>query len=107
MIKLEAILEEQREVGRNTLKEVYAQKGSNFGISERVLRINNLGSEDIKKDLEKKDIIIGVPSFESITLYNEIKMNKIEQKNIIRISLSDDISQLEINTFVTELQKII
>lgn len=48
---LEAILEEQREVGRETLKTVYKEQGSKFGESERVLRVNNLGSEDLKKDL--------------------------------------------------------
>lgn len=49
---LEAILEEQREVGRETLRQVYKEDGSKFGESERVLRINNLGTEDLKKDLE-------------------------------------------------------
>ncbi|MFW3375447.1 aldolase/citrate lyase family protein, partial [Aliarcobacter butzleri] len=48
---LEAILQEQREVARQTIKEVYKEQGSKFGESERVLRINNLGSEDLKKDL--------------------------------------------------------
>src|SRR5574344_1695108 len=48
----EAILEDQRELGRTTLKEVYAEQGPSFGDSERVLRINNLGSEDLKKDLQ-------------------------------------------------------
>jgi len=48
---LEAILLEQKEVGRETLKEVFKEFNSKFGESERVLRINNLESEDIKKDL--------------------------------------------------------
>jgi len=48
---LEAILLEQKEVGRDTLKEVFKEFNSKFGESERVLRINNLGNEDIKKDL--------------------------------------------------------
>ncbi len=48
---LEMILGEQREVGRSVLKEVYGENGGNFGESERVLRVNNLGSEDILKDL--------------------------------------------------------
>ena len=48
---LEAILQEQREAGRTVIKEVYKESGSKFGESERVLRINNLGSEDLKKDL--------------------------------------------------------
>lgn len=49
---LEAILQEQREVGRATVAEVYREDGAKFGESERVLRINNLGSEDLAKDLE-------------------------------------------------------
>lgn len=48
---LEAILQEQRESGRQVIKEVYQEQGAKFGESERILRINNLGSEDIKKDL--------------------------------------------------------
>lgn len=47
----EAILEDQRELGRTTLKEIYTEQGPSFGDSERILRINNLGSEDLKKDL--------------------------------------------------------
>ena len=49
---LEAILGEQRAVARETIKEVYKESGSKFGESERVLRVNNLGSEDLAKDLE-------------------------------------------------------
>jgi acyl-coenzyme A synthetase/AMP-(fatty) acid ligase/citrate lyase beta subunit len=48
---LEAILEEQRSVGRDILTDVFT-KNSNFGLSEKVLRINNINSEDIKKDLK-------------------------------------------------------
>ena len=49
---LEAILQEQRATGREVLKEVYAENGGNFGESERILRVNNLGSEDLAEDLE-------------------------------------------------------
>lgn len=49
---LEAILGEQREAARDTIREVYKEDGSKFGESERLLRINNLGSEDLAKDLE-------------------------------------------------------
>jgi acetyl-CoA synthetase len=48
---LEAILQEQREHGRKTIAEVYKEDGAKFGESERILRINNLGSEDLVKDL--------------------------------------------------------
>ena len=49
---LEAILSEQRSLARDTIKDVYKESGSKFGDSERILRINNLGSEDIAKDLK-------------------------------------------------------
>ncbi len=49
---LEAILQEQREIARNVIKEVYAEEGSKFGDSERILKVNFLGSEDFKKDME-------------------------------------------------------
>ncbi|WP_320033888.1 aldolase/citrate lyase family protein [Halarcobacter sp.] len=49
---LEAILQEQREIGRNILREVYKEDGAKFGESERILRVNVLGSEDFKKDME-------------------------------------------------------
>ena len=63
--------------------------------------INGKGKtgEDIKKELEKKNIIIGVPDVENNYIYNEIKMPKEVQNSIIRISLSDDISQSDINKF--------
>ena len=52
----EAILEDQRELGRTTIKEFYAEQGPSFGDSERVLRINNLGSEDLKRfRISKRD----------------------------------------------------
>jgi len=49
---LEAILHEQRAEGRETLRSVYKDQGSKFGESERVLRVNKLGSDDLAKDLE-------------------------------------------------------
>lgn len=48
---VEAILQEQRETARSVIREVYKEDGAKFGESERVLRINNLGSEDAAKDL--------------------------------------------------------
>ncbi|MGB5866694.1 MAG: aldolase/citrate lyase family protein [Arcobacteraceae bacterium] len=49
---LEAILTEKKAVAREVLREVYKEDGSKFGESERVLRVNNLGTEDLKLDLE-------------------------------------------------------
>ncbi len=64
---LEAILHEQRDVGRETIRQVYKEQGCKFGESERVLRINNLGSEDLAKDLElAKEIEIDALLFSKI-----------------------------------------
>ena len=49
---LRDVLQEQKDIARETIKEVYKKQGSNFGESERVLRINNLGGEEIKADLK-------------------------------------------------------
>ncbi|PLY04187.1 MAG: AMP-dependent synthetase [Arcobacter sp.] len=49
---LEAILQEQREPARNLIKDIYNKEGSRFGDSERVLRVNFLGTEDFKKDMQ-------------------------------------------------------
>jgi len=48
---LEAILEEQKEPARTLLKKEF-DKNSDFGSSERVLRINRLRTKDIEKDIE-------------------------------------------------------
>ncbi len=49
---LEAILHEQKETARNVLREVYKEDGSKFGESERILRVNAVGSEEFKKDMQ-------------------------------------------------------
>ncbi len=49
---LEAILHEQKETARNVIREVYKEDGSKFGESERILRVNAVGSEEFKKDME-------------------------------------------------------
>lgn len=48
---LEGILEEQREVARVMLEKHFIQS-SDFGTSERILRVNKLGSVDIEADIE-------------------------------------------------------
>jgi acyl-coenzyme A synthetase/AMP-(fatty) acid ligase/citrate lyase beta subunit len=48
---LEAILQEQKETARNVIREVYKEEGSKFGESERILRVNAVGSEEFKKDM--------------------------------------------------------
>ena len=49
---VEAILQEQKETARNVIKEVFAENNSKFGESERILRINSVGTEDFKKDMQ-------------------------------------------------------
>jgi len=49
---LEAILQEQREVARETIREVNKEQGFTFGESEKVLRVNNLGTKALDRDLE-------------------------------------------------------
>jgi cysteine sulfinate desulfinase/cysteine desulfurase-like protein len=68
---------------------------------------SNISAVDIKIALEKKNIIIGVPTVDSIMIYDDIKMKKNDQKFVIRISFSDHIIHTNINTFIIELQKII
>jgi hypothetical protein len=68
---------------------------------------SNKTSIEIQKELEKKNIIIGVPDIDSLKIYDDIKMDKENQKYIIRISLSDEINQQDITTFITTLQNII
>jgi len=48
---IEAILAEQKETARETLKEVYAESPT-FGASERVIRVNPVGTEEFAKDME-------------------------------------------------------
>ncbi len=51
ILDLEGILPEQRENARKLLRDEFAQS-SDFGYSERILRVNALGSADLEKDLE-------------------------------------------------------
>jgi cysteine desulfurase len=62
---------------------------------------------DIKKELEKKGIIIGVPDIDKNFMYKELGMPEESLKYIIRISLSDDINQVEINKFIASIKCII
>lgn len=51
ILDLEGILPEQRENARNLLREEFAHS-SDFGYSERILRVNAMGSADIVQDLQ-------------------------------------------------------
>jgi hypothetical protein len=69
--------------------------------------INNKTNVMIQKELQKLNIMIGVPDANSINIYNEIKIPKLLHQYIIRISLSDDISHHDINKFINNLQKLL
>lgn len=76
----EAILQEQRDMGRDVVRQVYKEQGCKFGESERVLRINNLGSEDLAKDLAlAKEIEVDALLFSKI----ENKENVLEAVKLI------------------------
>jgi cysteine sulfinate desulfinase/cysteine desulfurase-like protein len=71
---------------------------------------------DIKKDLEKKGIVIGLPNLSEcdnepeskdncvLNMYDEIGMPKEAQKYIIRISLSDDLTPNKIKKVIDALK---
>lgn len=48
---LEAILHEQKEIARETLREAYKQNPK-FGESERIARVNFVGTQEFKKDMQ-------------------------------------------------------
>jgi len=49
---LEAILHEQKDIARDIIRDVYKEEGSRFGDSERILRVNFLGTEEFEKDMK-------------------------------------------------------
>ena len=67
----------------------------------------NKTGEEIKIELEKKCIIIGVPNIVKNVMYTDIGMPPESLKYIIRISLSDDITQANIDKFIDTLKSII
>lgn len=71
-----------------------------------VINKKNKTGKDIQQELEKKNIIIGVPDLDSIHIYDEIKMQPEIQHHIIRISLADDINLPDISKFLAELYKV-
>ena len=109
---LEAILQEQREVGRQTIKEVYKEDGSKFGESERVLRINNLGSEDLKKDLQlAKEIEVDALLFSKIdckedVLEAERLLNEVNPNLSLMIMIETPLSVLNIQEICAASSKV-
>lgn len=109
---LEAILQEQREAGRNTIKEVYKEQGPKFGESERVLRVNNLGSEDLKKDLAlAKEIEVDGLLFSKIQTKDDILeavklTNEVNPKLTLMIMIETPLSVLNIHEICAASPKV-
>ncbi|MEN8717295.1 MAG: aldolase/citrate lyase family protein [Sulfurovum sp.] len=109
---LEAILEDQREIGRNTLREVYKEQGCKFGESERILRINNLGSEDLAKDLElAKELELDGLLFSKIdckedVLEAERLINEVNPELTLMIMIETPLSVLNIQEICAASAKV-
>ncbi|HJE02334.1 MAG TPA: AMP-binding protein, partial [Aliarcobacter thereius] len=109
---LEAILEEQREAGRTVIRETFKKDGPLFGESERVIRVNNLGSEDLKRDLElAKEIEIDALLFSKIdTKEDVLKAAKlIEEVNpnlTLMIMIETPLSVLNIHEICAASPKV-
>ncbi|MFV7791350.1 aldolase/citrate lyase family protein [Aliarcobacter lanthieri] len=109
---LEAILSEQREAGRETLKEVFKEFNSNFGESERVLRINNLRTEDIKKDLAlAKELEIDGLLFSKIDSKEDVLeavklINEVNPNITLMIMIETPLSVLNIQEICAASQKV-
>ena len=87
---LEAILAEQRELARTVLKDVYKEYGSKFGESERIIRVNNLGTEDLQKDIE----LIKELEFDGI-LFSQIETAaQIIEAEKILMEINPDLSMM-------------
>lgn len=109
---LEAILQEQREAGRSVIKEVYKESGSKFGESERVLRINNLGSEDLKKDLAlAKEIELDALLFSKIQSKEDVLeavklIEEVNPKLSLMIMIETPLSVLNIHEICAASPKV-
>ncbi|WP_026803915.1 aldolase/citrate lyase family protein [Aliarcobacter lanthieri] len=109
---LEAILSEQREAGRETLKEVFKEFNSNFGESERVLRINNLRTEDIKKDLAlAKELEIDGLLFSKIDSKEDVLeavklINEVNPNLTLMVMIETPLSVLNIQEICAASQKV-
>jgi len=102
---LEAILQEQREHARDTIREVYKESGSKFGESERILRVNNLGTKALDRDLElAREIEIDALLFSKI----ETKEDVLEAVKLID-AISTDLTlmiMIETPLSVLNIQEI-
>ncbi len=108
---LEAILEEQREIARDLLTKVF-DDSSNFGTSERILKINKLESNDIKKDIElAKKLDIDALLFTCIETANDIKeaeriLNEINSNLELMIVIDSPLAVLNIQEICAISKKL-
>lgn len=98
---LEGILQEQRDVARAMILKQF-NENSNFGTSERILRLNKLGSSDIKKDIElAKDLDIDALLFSCIESAGDIMhaqevLESINPKLELMVSIESPLGVLNI-----------
>lgn len=98
---LEAILQEQKQIARDLIKDEFS-KDANFGNSERLIRINKLNSNEIEKDLELiKDIEIDGIVFSCIENGDEVLkaqeiITKIDPKLELMIMIESPLGVLNI-----------
>ena len=73
-----------------------------------IINDKNKNNKQIKNELEKYNIIIGIPTDDTLPdFYDNIGIPKEAKQYIIRISLSDNLSQSNICSFTKKICKII
>lgn len=65
----------------------------------------NKSAFDIKKELEKKNIIMGVPDIQSNHTFESLKIPQDTQKFIVKLTLPDYLQQTHVDMFINELSK--
>lgn len=74
-------------------------------LSILIINAKNKNNVTIKKELEKKGIVIGTPDLEY--MYKELGIPDEAQQYIIRISIPDSITQDDITKFINVLKSIV
>ena len=98
---LEGILKEQKEPAREALAKQF-EKSSDFGSSEKILRMSRLGTKDIKKDIElAKTLDINALMFSTIENASDIMqaeeiLDSIDSKLELMIIIDSPLGVLNI-----------
>jgi len=108
---LEGILPEQRDNARQLMRDEFGQS-SDFGYSERILRLNALGSSDIEKDLElARDLEIDAilfPYIESAKQVAQAKelLDSVDSKLEFMINVSTPLGVLNVQEICAASDKL-